>query len=275
MSMTNPNAFSSSVKLIADETLQSLELIWKEAGYEESECQGFLGDLLNKLKLTCTSELAAEQKILDHAKDQILKKLEYFNNLCNKLGRTGKCENELGINCSTKFTNLERLVSSIELEVSERESLLEIEYNKISELLKYLGEPVPSLDSFRPPVGSSLLSDARLDLLRNTFAQFQQIKIKRVEDMKKMCTECCEYMKDLEITSEGWDLAILQDSEYNYSSCNTALSHFKRNGEFIMNYSNNDLDILIRRLNSLKAEKDRRREELTKTGAEIARLWVS
>jgi len=42
---------------LADETVESLQGIWREAGYEEVECQGLLGDLLNKMKLTCAAEV--------------------------------------------------------------------------------------------------------------------------------------------------------------------------------------------------------------------------
>ena len=56
--------------------------IWREAGYEEVECQGLLGDLLNKMKLTCAAELAAEQQILEHAKQQVNTRIQdYYNYL--------------------------------------------------------------------------------------------------------------------------------------------------------------------------------------------------
>jgi len=42
------------------------QTIWSEAGYEEVECQSLLGDLLNKLKMTCAAELAAEQQVCVH-----------------------------------------------------------------------------------------------------------------------------------------------------------------------------------------------------------------
>ena len=82
-----------------------------EAGYEESECQGLLGDLLNKLKLTCASELAAEQQILDHAKQQISMKLKFYNELCGKLGRNGISESALSVNYVNKFLYLEKCIT--------------------------------------------------------------------------------------------------------------------------------------------------------------------
>ena len=82
-----PAQFKERVFQMAEETINSLQVIWKEAGYEEVECQSLLGDLLNKMKMTCASELAAEQQILEHAKQQVTTKLFEYTDYCAQLGR--------------------------------------------------------------------------------------------------------------------------------------------------------------------------------------------
>lgn len=268
-----PATFSSKLLQIGEETIESLKLIWNECGYEEIECHGLLGDLLNKLKLTCAAELAAEQQILDHAKEQIIQKLTYYNEACSKLGRSGIDESELGTNYSIKFSNLEKFITTIDVEINQRQSLLDIEYSQIESICIEMGEIIPTMDSFEAPNGLPELSDARLEVLKAGVESWKKRKAARIEQVKSLATECCEVMKEMEINSEGWD-TLPSSTIYNFSLLNKELTQYLKTSKFLFGISKNDAELFQNRVSSLKEEKLRRKEELTKTGAEIARLWT-
>jgi hypothetical protein len=148
-----PESFKTRLLQLADETLDSLQAIWTEAGYEDVECQGLLGDFLKKIKDTCSSELAAEQQILDHAKQTVTAKIDEFTKLCQQLGRQPCGHQSYGDNCADRLAELERLIAEISIEVSQRQKLLDVEFDAIDELVRLLGEPAPSHDLFKGPEG--------------------------------------------------------------------------------------------------------------------------
>jgi hypothetical protein len=267
----SPESFLSSLSQEVNKTLEAMKLIWKEAGYEEAECQSLLGELLNKMNLCLVNELGSEQRILDHAKEQIVIKLSHYNDLCKQLGRSGKVESDLGTNYANKFATLEKLLEIIDVDISQRESLLNGEYSKIFEVCTCLGEQVLSLDSYEAPNGYPALSDARLDLLREVHAEFQQKKKARIDEMKQTATKSFELIKDLEIVKEGWQTL---PGSSGFDECTAALMKFFQTGDWSMGYHTKDVELLQRCIDVMKEERDRRRDDLTTTGAEIARLWT-
>jgi hypothetical protein len=74
----NSDVFKSRLLHVADDTVESLQVIWREAGYEDAECQGLLGDLLNKIKSTCAVELAAGNIYIYICKYQLYYNYNYY-----------------------------------------------------------------------------------------------------------------------------------------------------------------------------------------------------
>ena len=92
--------------------------------------------------------------------------------------------------------------------------------------------------------------------------------------MKYIANECIECMNDMEIMTEGWNTVTLESDNHKYDIINNILSEYKLSNELNLLVHQNDYNLLIERRNSLFSEKDMRKESLTKTGAEIARLWT-
>lgn len=266
----NPQRFRESLLEASNNTIASLQTIWIEAGYEDAECSSLLNELLNKVKATMTSELASEERILNHAKEQIDLKLSQYNEMCFQLGRSGKVDADLGTNCAAKFATLEKLLETIEVEISQRESVLQAEYEKVKEVCTCLGEELKPLDSYQAPEGFPPLSDARVELLQELFEIYSDMKKQRIEEMKQKAQMCCEYMKELEILREGWGNL----SSEQFDDCNKVLLKFCQTSDWTMGYHKQDVKVLDDRLISLKDEKESRKKELTSIGAEIARLWT-
>ncbi len=269
-----PDLFKNRVLQIAEETVDSLSVIWQEAGYEEAECQSLLGDLLNKLKLTCANELASEQQILEHAKQQVSAKLEEYADYCAQLGREAPGDDvPQGANYTDKLAELERLLNGISGEVSERQQLLNVEMEAITEMVTLMGEDTPSEAEFEGPQGTPHLSDVRLNLMRTFKAKLQVAKQARVEEMTAMAKLCVASITDLVLVEEGFETMNEGDK---YDSVNRALVQFMTDGEksLTMPMTPADLHMLSSRNDSLAEEKERRRNELATSGAEIARLWT-
>ena len=68
--------FRQGIVRLLDETIDTLFVIWSEAGYEDNECQMLLGDISTKFKITCENELSAERQILEHARHQVQDKIK-------------------------------------------------------------------------------------------------------------------------------------------------------------------------------------------------------
>ena len=80
--------------------MNTLQSIWSEAGYEDSECQGLLGDLVAKVKLLYATEISSETRILELARDQVLQRFGCLRELHAKLGKTFELNiSGLGVNC--------------------------------------------------------------------------------------------------------------------------------------------------------------------------------
>ena len=269
-----PDLFKNRVLQLAEETVDSLSVIWQEAGYEEAECQSLLGDLLNKLKQTCANELASEQQILEHAKQQVSSKLEEYSDYCAQLGRDPPADDvPQGANYTDKLAELERLLNGISGEVNERQQLLNVEMEAINDLVSTLGESEPSSTEFDGPQGTPHLSDVRLNLMRTFKAKLQVVKQARLEEMMGVAKLCVASIADLVLVEEGFETMNEGDK---YDSVNKALVQFMEDGEkkLTMQMSQADLELLNSRNESLAQEKERRRNELATSGAEIARLWT-
>jgi hypothetical protein len=266
-----PEVFKHRLLQVAEETLAAMQKIWKEAGYEEVECQRLLGDFLSKLKNTCTSELCAEQQILDHAKAEVQTKCDEYINYCEQLGRPCSLKHVEFMNYTERLAELERLIGSISDEVSERQGLLDTELSKINELSATLGEAPPAEDAFDGPAGTPFLSDTRLNLMRRCVTELEGVKAKRVEKVKSLANECVKCMTDLVYAEEGF--STMDDSEI-FLSLDKQIDRFHRTGDFALGITENDIACMTARLQSFVEEKEKRRIELGKIGADIARLWT-
>jgi hypothetical protein len=270
-----PELFKNRAVQLATETVDSLQSIWKEAGYEDIECQSLLGDLLNKLKMTCASELAAEQQILEHAKQQVTTKLFEYTDYCAQLGRPPPPAGvPHGANYTDKLAELEKLLSSISGEVSQRQKLLNTEMTAIDELVSVLGETPPGEAAFSGPSGTPHLSDIRLELMRAFKKKLLLVRNERTAEVNEIAALCAQNMNDLVIADEGTDS--MANAEL-YKECDAALLQFAKSGSsgvLKISLHENSIALLKERCECLQQEKERRREELAKSGAEIARLWT-
>lgn len=265
-----PEVFKHRLLQVAEETLDSLQAIWKEAGYEEIEQQRLLGDLLNKMKLTCSNELAAEQQILEHAKLEVEAKIEEYEHLNAQLGREANIDHIDVLNYSDKLSELEKLISTISVEVGQRSKLLNTEIAKIEELTELLGSYMPNMSIFDGPEGTCELSDIRLGLMQDYVATLESTKAQRIEEMKKLALDCKSHIADLSLEEEGFNTMSLAEQ---YAKCDKSILLYINKKQFTFDLHQKDLTQLSCRLKSFTEEKDKRREELAKTGAEIARLW--
>lgn len=269
-----PEVFKNRLLQLAEETVDSLQVIWHEAGYEDAECQSLLGDLLNKMKLTCSSELAAEQQILEHAKQQVVSNLQDYTLYCAQLGRPAPAEGvPSGNNYTDKLAELERLISSVSGEVQQRQKLINAEFAAIEALVAALGEPMPPVEQFSGPEGTPQLSDLRLSLLKAHRAELEASRKARSDEMLEIAKACAQHMTDLCIVEEG--TASIPEHEA-LAEVDAAMLAFIKGGmaTFALGPHHMSLTNLKRRHQSLAEEKERRREELAGSGAEIARLWT-
>ena len=283
-----PDGFKQKMGQITEEAVSGLFEIWREAGYDEGECQTLLGDLLGKIKNKYSEELLAEKHILDHAKSQVINKLKYYNDQCQKLGRTGKHETNIGVNCTDRLVTLDRLILEIDQEIGQREKVFKIEIDKNAYLSKLLGEPVRCLDDFRGPVGTTVFSDVRLTLIKEHMSTLEQVKNKRLVDVSSIADNCCQVMADLEVFSEGWKTVEVSNPSRDVSSftphtlrsdlmnqCVDALRQYSSTGQKShIGLHLDDLTKLQLCHCTLVKEKENRRDELARLGSEIARLWT-
>lgn len=266
-----PEVFKHRLLQMTEETLDSMQKIWKEAGYEEVECQRLLGDFLNKIKNLYSTELDAEKQILDHAKAEVSSKCTEYTSYCEQLGRPCNINHIEEMNYTDRLSELERLISSISGEVSERQDLLDAEVSQIHTLVQQLGDSPPREDAFDGPAGTPLLSDTRLELMRRYVAELEGIKEKRVEEVSSLAGQCAQIMSEIMYAEEGFNT--MEDSEL-YLSLDKSVDTFFKTGEFCLGVQIHDISVLQARLQSLQEEKERRRVELGRIGADIARLWT-
>lgn len=266
-----PEMFKHKLLQTAEETLESMQKIWKEAGYEEIECQRLLGEFLNKLKSLCSSELDAEQQILEHAKMEVEAKTEEYQEFCEQLGRPCSTKHIGDLNLTERLAELERLTGSIAGEVSQRQGLLDAELIKIENLVDSIGDGAPSEDAFNGPAGTPKLSDVRLNLMKRYVSELEATKVKRIEEVKNLSSDCHKHMVDLMYAEEGFKT--MADSE-DYLALDRAIDKFHRTGDFTLGLYKSDIARLTQRLRSFVEEKERRRIELGQIGSDIARLWT-
>lgn len=256
--------FQQSVKNVVKETHDSLNSIWTEAGYEETECQGLLGDILTKIKNLCAAELSAEQQILDHAKQQVTVKLEEFSSLCSQLGRTAGEEEDFGENFADRLAELEKRIYDIGIEISERSEMLNTKMEEIESIRSALGEKEPL------ELEGDELSDARLESMNECISKLTEARATRVKEMREVAEECLKAMTDLVVQEEGVDNL---PHAVKYSDLDQAVLNMTPDIEFPFLHCD-DYSRLVERAKSLSDEKERRRSELSSNGTEIARMWT-
>lgn len=263
-----PADFKVRVTHLVDETLESLQSIWREAGYEESECQGLLGDILTKLKTLCSAELSAEQQILEHAKNQVLTKYNEYQKLCSMLDRTGvNYDSSLGENYADRLSELEKLISDIELDVSQRQDILNAKREEVIDLASRLGEEMPA--DYDGGNDYCELADIRIDLIDNYKRKLEELRSTRLEEMANLAADIRKCLFDLAVQKEGPEnLSDFQEFG-DIDKILLASDDIQRIG-----CHQRELSRLVLRLKNLQSEKERRKNELSQNGAEIARMWT-
>jgi hypothetical protein len=194
-----PEMFKHRLNELSENTVSRLQVVWAEAGYEEIECHRLLGDIFDKLKTCCESELEAEQSILDHAKAEVEIKTRLYETSCRQLGRAFNLDHLNDCNTNIKLTDLEQRCEEIGEEVNEREGLLTAELTAILELVASIGEEMPEDAAFAGPEGTPELSDVRLVLMKQERAALESRKAQRVADMKALLEECKQLVEDMVI----------------------------------------------------------------------------
>jgi hypothetical protein len=268
-------AFQQQVEVLAKETVQSLDEIWTSCGYEQIECHGLRGDILTKIKNLCMQEVEAEQKILDHAKEQVDSQQHKLVSLHNQLGRTPDldvAENEA--NYADKLTALEKAILAISEEVDKRQGIITAAFKEVQDIVAVLGEKMPEEDEFNIPLEAPELSDAKLDAYRSYHNKMLTIKEARDIEMKSVASDCYKSIVDLVIETEGYGDNCSAEEEVAFRKIDACIIACATRGECTFGLSKTDIAELTARFQSLYEEKERRREELGKSGADIARLWT-
>jgi len=175
------------------------------------------------------------------------------------------------LNLTERLAELERLTGSIAGEVSQRQGLLDAELIKIENLVDSIGDGAPSEDAFNGPAGTPKLSDVRLNLMKRYVSELEATKVKRIEEVKNLSSDCHKHMVDLMCAEEGFKT--MADSE-DYLALDRAIDKFHRTGDFTLGLYKSDIARLTQRLRSFVEEKERRRIELGQIGSDIARLWT-
>lgn len=273
-----PEIFKHKLVQMAEETVTSLQNIWAEAGYEESERQRLLGELLNKLKDTCTNEIAAEEQILSHARQEVETLTTDVVTKHAQLGRTAKLDHISNLTVTDKLTELDKILTVIGKEVDERQSLFDKEMQVITTIVQELGESMPPSNAFDGPAGTPHLSDLRLNLMRDHRTRMETQRQQRRQELESLYRECASHMQDMCYVEEG---SIHPQEQTAFKEIDAGIARFAR--ALQVNNSNTELPLasltkehvqqLTQRVEKLVAEKEYRRSELSKTGEEIARLW--
>jgi hypothetical protein len=263
---------TSAVASLIEDTIRQLDGIWVQCGYEDSECRGLRGDLFGKLKAVCVAEVAAEAKILDHAKEQVKARSERLVQLYGQLGRPAPADvPPRDANYAEQLNALERAITTISEEVDQRQDVLTEAFKEIEVLAALLGEPVPEQDVFAIPEGTPELSDLWLEAYQRYRATQEDFKEARVDEMKSVALDAYKHILDMVIDEEGYP----SESEAKlHKTMDSNIIEFGRTGAFKFGVHKNDVAALSARCRGLYEEKERRREELARSGTEIARLWT-
>lgn len=274
-----PEMFKHKLVQIAEESVASLQKIWEEAGYEEMERQRLLGELLNKLKITCANEITAEEQILMHARQEVETLMTDYVTKNAQLGRTAKISDKIAqMNLTDKLSELDRMLSGLTKEVQERQSLFDQEMRVITSIAQELGENLPAANAFDGPAGTPTLSDLRLTLMRDHRAGLETLKAQRRHEVEAVYRDCHAQMVDMSFLEEANDP---DNIDAQYKDIDAAILRYARVAS--ANPQATDLPLgslhkshlasVKQRLELLRTEKEHRRSELSKTGEEIARLW--
>lgn len=121
------------------------------------------------------------------------------------------------------------------------------------------------------PPGTHELSDVRLKLMKDHRQHLANNIPTRIADIKTIATECHQIQIDLVLEEEGFETVPNTDK---FLPLDENIMEFGKTGEFLFSVHSDELKMLKERAKSLADEKERRREELAVTGAEIARLWT-
>ena len=268
----SPGEMVSRIASESEETMRKLQEIWQEAGYEEAETKGLLGDFYSKFEQMCIAELDSERQILEHAKETVQKKIGQLKELYAQLGRQCPYNGEsLGQNVTDQLSAVEKLISEINVEVNAREALMTVEIDAIDAVVNDLGHEGPGEDLFRGAEDTPKLSDARLQILKNCRSKFDAMKSERIGSMEEILSTCHSYCEDMKVVAEGWDTVPESETYGDVDSAITAWGESKTN---TLNAHITTHDKLVAREKTLLEEKERRREMLASTGGEIARLWT-
>lgn len=257
-----------------------MQSIWKEAGYEDSECHRLLGEILEKVNNIFASELSTEQQIIEHARVEVDTKIKLFVQFSRQLGRDSEsCVSNLAsMNLTDKLSELESLIHKISAEVEQRQTLMDIELAAINKLADQLDEPCPSCDSeiFSGPEGTPELSDLRLQLMKQCREDLEHVRHDRMNKMIKILQDSMRNVKDMMLDEEGFhtlDIDKKYSSEYE-EKFDQQLSHYYKTDEFVFQVRKSDMNHLQTRMSRVGQEKELRRAQLAATGSEIARLWT-
>lgn len=277
----NYEEYKHQINVLSQKTFQSLLKIWAEAGYEETECFTLLGDIFIKYNNMCSSEIQAEQQILDHAKRQVDDKFAYYKSLNEKLCRESPNDHScMGSNYADKLAELEKRIFEIEKDINQRNDKIVAAKKDVESSAQELGEIIPA--TFDKYDIKTELSDARLEKINDYKSVLVTIRAKRVSEIIEIVKECQKCMTDLVLASEG--NAAIDGNNKNYESINSKIVSFILNTDissysyaantfpFGVHYST--VELLLSYLKALLLEKEKRRVQLTSIGSEIARLWT-
>jgi hypothetical protein len=272
-----PEIFKHKLVHVAEETMDSLQKVWTEAGYEESERQRLLGELLTKIKSVCSNEIAAEEQILAHARQEVETLTADVITKHSQLGRAAKLEYISQLTVTDKLTELDKILSVISKEVDERQTLFDNEMQVITTITQELAENMPSSNAFDGPAGTPHLSDVRLNLMREYRSRMETQRQCRRQELETLYRECVNHMQDMCYVEEG---SIHPQEQTAFKELDAGIARF---GRALQTNSSSELPLgsltkqhvqqISQRVEKLVAEKEYRRSELSKTGEEIARLW--
>jgi len=268
----SPADMCARISSDTEDTMEKLQVIWREAGYEEAETQGLLGDFYTKFEKICSAELESERQILTHAKETVTKKIGQLRELYAQLGRDCPYNGEsLGDNVTDQLSAVEKMISEISVEVDVREQLMTIEIDAIDAAVNDLGDEGPGEELFADHEDSPKLSDVRLQILKECRAKFEMLKTERVAEIETLLTTCFACCVDMKVVAEGWETVPENEA---YGDIDAAISTWGTEETNALDTHVTTRDKLQAREKTLMDEKERRREMLASTGGEIARLWT-
>ena len=266
-------SFKVRLDHIGKVTIESLEKIWSETGYQRGECTRLSNSLLEKLNEVCLAEIANEQQILEHARQEVYAKSEQYIDLSAQLGRS---KIDIGSilsrfhNYSDKLAELKKLISKVSEEISQRQGLIDSEVQLVKTLQVQLGECTDLSTLAIQSNGSAvlLLSDSYLSILKSFKAKLEKEKERRLVQMKALVQDCYALIKELDIFEE----MAMQTAPFQL--LHAIKDYLNHPTHWPLGYSLQDIANLQQEYALLVQEKDDRRQELSKTGAIIVRLWA-